>query len=109
MPDTSLSQYVTATERTEVLPAAAPAADTKFVLVDRAAFVRDKRIKTSLLVTGLVFTTFSAAAQGVSYALQDTSYDALSRNLRILSYTGAGVGFLTLLTGIIYNPPLSSR
>jgi hypothetical protein len=62
----------------------------------------NNRGKNICLTIGLALTTVSAAAQAVSYHFMDDT--KLSRNLYYGAYPVMGLGLITTLVGILYNP-----
>jgi hypothetical protein len=90
-------------------PAAIPepaVQDNPFSSQDYLALSRARTVKNAVLVTGLVLTAASVAAQGAAYS--NTGDHDFARNVFTAAYAPLGVGILTILAGILYNPRIGS-
>ncbi|MDR1863107.1 MAG: FecR family protein [Treponema sp.] len=87
-------------------PAAAPGSPLSGE--DYLAFSRARKVKNTALVTGLLLTTASLAAQGLAYSRFDTGDRTLARNIFIAAYAPMAAGIFTIVTGIFYNPRIGS-
>jgi hypothetical protein len=107
MPPVSLPDIPGGPVVVPIAPAEVPAtaaSDRPLLSPDYPVLVRARQVKNAALVTGLILTAASVAAQGVAYSRFDTGNDAFARNIFTASYGSMGVGLITVLTGLLYNP-----
>jgi hypothetical protein len=82
--------------------------DNLFNSQDYLALSRARRVKNTVLVTGLLLTAASITAQGLAYSQFDTGNDAFARKVFTIAFAPMGAGIVTILTGILYNPRIVS-
>jgi hypothetical protein len=77
--------------------------DLSFPLPD--TYSRAKRIKNITLGLGIFLTAAGAAMQGFSHYYSSGNTGGFAGNLHTIGYGPLGMGLVTLLAGMLYNPP----